>query len=251
MNKNYLIAVCDILGFSKLFDDEKNSLDIITDRYVGYLKRSLMHTIYKDFFPDNIPTLEKVRRNSDIGIAWFSDTILLYTKEDTNEQCKTLLQNIGWLIFENMSTPHNATRLRVGISYGEAFIDEKNETFLGKPIVEAYKLENKQKWSGGALTKKAEERFGNYLASLNPVESWVVPYDVPVGDNTTEKLLAINWTNGIHNNTMKDFYWRYDRHEPSQKECIEHPDVIEKWKNTKEFHKNNCRHCFPKLNSKD
>ena len=127
------------------------------------------------------------------------------------------------------------TRIRAGISYGETSTDEEEEIYIGKSIVDAYKLEKKQKWIGGALSKKAEERFGDYLASLNPAESWVIPYDVPVENGLKEKLLAINWTIGSHHSSLRNFNWKKDKPEPTEKDYLEQPDIFEKWRNTKEF----------------
>lgn len=248
MKKNYVIAICDILGFSKLFSDNSQvDLDIILERYLGFLRKSVLHSSSKKEFPNVTPTLSEIRKYSELGIAWFSDTILFYTKTDTENDCRRLLQTIGWLLFENMFSLN--TRLRVGISYGEAFMDELNETYIGEPIVEAYQLEKRQKWSGGALTKKVEERFGNYLARLNPMESWVIPFTVPMENGFTERLLAINWTNGIHHaHDWREFRWKKDQAVPSEKDYETQPEVIEKWKNTKEFHSRVCWNCFPELN---
>lgn len=244
MKGNYLVAICDILGFSKLI--LQNDVDTVLKFGLGFLKKTLQHSIHKGSFPDENVSYKSLRDHNELGITWFSDTILIYTKKDENEICKKLMETVGWLIFENMFTLNS--RMRVGVSYGEAFMDGGEEIYVGKPIVEAYHLEKSQEWSGGALTKKAEERFGNYLAILNPVQSWVIPYEVPLKDGIKEKLLAINWTNAFHDRTLRNFNWKKDSPEPTLQECLEQPDVIKKWRNTKEFHEKNCWQCFPQLN---
>ncbi|MCJ7553475.1 MAG: hypothetical protein MUO34_06285 [Ignavibacteriaceae bacterium] len=243
MQQNYLIAVCDILGFSKLV--HQKAPEEIKDEYFGYIKKSIYFAMNKDHFPVKAPTLRELKMHDELAIAWFSDTILIYTLEDDENICKNFMQTIGWFIFMNMKLPD--TRLRVGISYGPAVMDVEEQVFIGLPIVEAYNLEKKQKWSGGALTKKVEERFGDYLANLNPVESWIVPYAVPMENGQRENLLAINWTIGMHQ--RYNFNWNKDRAEPNEKEISEQPDVIEKWRNTKEFHSKVCWSCFPQLNN--
>ncbi len=244
MKGNYLVAICDILGFSKLI--LRNDVETVLNVGLNFFKKSLKHSVHKDSFPDETVSYKDLRNHRKLGVAWFSDTVLLYTRKDEDDVCRQLLQIVGWLIFENMLTLNS--RMRVGISYGEAFMDEKEEIYIGKPIVEAYNLEKSQEWSGGALTKKVEERFGNYLASLNPMESWVVPYNVPLKLSLRKNLLAINWTNGIHGNSLRDFNWSEKRNKLKEQDYIEQPDVVEKWKNTKEFHEKVCWQCFPSLN---
>jgi hypothetical protein len=51
------------------------------------------------------------------------------------------------------------SEVRGGISFGEAYIDEEESVFVGKPIVEAYQLEKSQQWAGVALMEKAVERI--------------------------------------------------------------------------------------------
>ncbi len=64
------------------------------------------------------------------------------------------MQTVGWLIFVNMLSRN--TRIRAVISYGETFIDEEEEIYIEKSIVDSYKLEKKQKWIRVALSIKAE-----------------------------------------------------------------------------------------------
>ena len=40
--------------------------------------------------------------------------------------------------------------IRGGISFGEAYINEEESVFVGKPIVEVYQLEKSQQWAGVA-----------------------------------------------------------------------------------------------------
>jgi hypothetical protein len=150
---NYLVAVCDILGFSKLVS--QCSAEEIRSKYFDQVRKTAQFAIEKDYFPSNPSSLKKLNLHEEIGIAWFSDTILIYSLKDEEETCKNFMQTIGWFIFSNMFFPQ--TRLRVGISYGPAVMDSEEQIFIGNPIVEAYNLEKKQKWAGGALTKKVEE----------------------------------------------------------------------------------------------
>ena len=92
--------------------------------------------------------------------------------------------------------------IRGGISFGEAYIDEEESVFVGKPIVEAYQLEKRQQWAGVALTEKAVERIPERVRLGVFGDWWVVPYDVPLKEDNTLQPLAVNWTWGGHS------WWR-------------------------------------------
>ena len=244
MGKKYLIAICDILGFSNLVRTQ--NLSKIRTEYFQYLKGSLELAMKRTNYSNDSPVNTDLKANDKLGFSWFSDTFLIYTLNDDEDSCLFLLQTIGLFIFMNMNNPN--TRLRVGISYGDAIIDKSENIFIGIPIVEAHELEKKQKWSGGALTKAVEYRFGEYLNSLNPFESWVLKYDIPFEKKISENLFAINWTNGLHNfNNWRHFNWNKELVDPDIKEHFTHHDIVEKWENTKTFHTKVCWKCFPEL----
>lgn len=214
ITSNAMVAVVDILGFSKLVKSKS------LDRIVGdasYLLKALSSAINKENTPENTPTLSELRDQHYIGFAWFSDTMLFYTLNDQETDYQNLIQTISWVITHTVLDPE--MRLRAGISYGEFFHDVKNELYIGKAIVDAYQLEKRQEWCGGALAESARGKI--------PKEYWdgkfadwpIVEYDVPVKytgipayrpdapyekemeyqkkrieRGQTERLLSINWT---------------------------------------------------------
>ena len=70
-------------------------------------------------------------QHSDVGVAWFSDTILLYSKSDKDEAIRSLMSVLSALIFFMMM---RQTRLRAGVAYGPAHIDPESALYLGQPI---------------------------------------------------------------------------------------------------------------------
>lgn len=241
MKANYLIAVCDILGFSSLVDS--NPLDAVVDRSLGWFRKALHHSIHKNGFPDKVPQTRDLEAHEHIGVSLFSDTIFLYTLIDTDEAVRQLIITLGWLIFE---TIFGGTRIRGGVSYGEAFIDKENSIFVGRPIVEAYRLEQSQQWAGAALTHAACERIPNYARSGKYADWWVMPYDVPLKDNLSFETLAINWTYGLHRPDWR-MKWSKASEFPSDKDWEEQADICEKFLNTKTFHDTFCWQCNQKI----
>jgi hypothetical protein len=235
---NYFIAVCDILGFSKLIRDKP--LEVVVDSSIAWLKKSLHHSLHKDGFPKNTPSLQDFERHSHVGLAWFSDTILLYTKQDSDECVTALLSTVGWLIFETLV--QGEMKIRSGISYGEAFVDGNDSLYVGRPIVDAYKLQQCQKWSGGALTQDAVLRVPEAYHDGHAPEWWLRPYSVPSGKDETIRTLAVDWTWGIHDHNLK-LQWSEKSSQPSPEDWIRNPDICEKWYNTKKFHDDGCQWC--------
>lgn len=236
MKSNYALAVCDILGFSILI--QENSLDDVVQVHLRRLRKALHHSIHKGEFPVEAPSLQALQDQSELGLAWFSDTILIYTLEDTDDNLRALTSCLGWLLFE---TIYARTRLRCGVSYGEAFIDAENSIYVGKPLIEAHRLEQDQVWSGGALSLEAVERLPTYARTGEYVEWFLVPYQVPVKGNGTLETLAIDWTIGVH--PPPGLRWSETSAVPPEDEWEKSPDICEKWKNTKLFHDRVCRSC--------
>jgi len=235
MDKKHLIAVCDILGFRSLFDSKMFSLNWLYNR-MGHISSSIGHSVYKDFDPPP-KNLKDLRRICKIGVAWFSDTVLLFTKEDTDEQVVELINCVGYLISDNMK--FKETRLRAGVAYGEAMMDYKNDIYLGKALIEAYELEQKQKWAGGAITKSAERRIMPIQNEL--IHNWLIKYDVPIEDNESAKLYAINWTKKPKH--QKFIRWKDGREQPTPEEELAKKDIVLKWRNTNKFHNDVCSVC--------
>jgi hypothetical protein len=96
----YAIALCDILGFSDLV--RQTDLHSLVERHLAWLRRSLHHSLHKHTFPAEIPTIVELNAHEKLGIAWFSDTLLFYTRMDDDDALRELYQTVGWLLFETM-----------------------------------------------------------------------------------------------------------------------------------------------------
>ncbi len=236
----YFVAVCDILGFSDLVRDKK--LCVVVEQHLAWFRKALNHSIHKGEFPDAVPPASDLNSHTHVGAAWFSDSVLLYSKEDTDDAVREVLTSVAWLIFETMM--QGKTRIRAGIAYGEAFIDPENSLFVGQPIIDAHDLEKKQQWSGAALTKSAVDRLPEAVRSGKYADWWVIPYDVPLKKGATLATLAVNWNQGLHlpSSPLK---WSKNSDLPSPNDWAAKRDICEKFVNTKIFHEKYCHACRP------
>ncbi len=234
-DKRY-IAVCDILGFKELV--KNNPLDKVVNKFLNYLMKALYHSIHHKNCPKDTPSLDGLKKNNRVGFAWFSDTMLFYGLRDTKEAHRAVIETLGCLLFETMM--YKYTRIRAGIFYGEVYIDEKRDIFVGPAIIEAHQLEKIQEWSGAALSDSA-------ASLINEKENWIVSYDVPIklpsGQLDSVMTLAVNWTNGIHHQGTLKLNWSGNREHPLLSDFLKKHDVIRKWSNTKRFHESVCKTC--------
>lgn len=239
----YFLAVCDILGFADFV--RTVPLEDVVAHGVGGLRHALYFSMYSKDPPDGVQWQE-FAGHDHVGAAWFSDTILLYTKQDADEAIRSLLSILSSLIFFMMG---RHTRLRAGVAYGEAFIDVSNAMFVGQPIVDAARLEKQQQWSGGALHESACQRVRRVAGNNPPMDWWLLPYAVPLKQGATLQTLAVNWNEGIHAPAWR-LLWRPESKDPTADDWAMHPDVCEKFVHTRRFHEAFCRDCNPALRSR-
>jgi hypothetical protein len=239
MRGNHLIAVCDILGFTELV--RKHSLAEVVDDALGWFRKALTHSILQGDFPTEPPSIRDLDAHARIGVAWFSDTILLYTKEDSDDAVRELVNAVAWLLFETIVT--GAMRIRGGIAYGEAHIDAENSLFVGGPIIDAYLLEKDQEWSGAALTPAAVERIPAAARTGRYADWLVTPWDVPLKGGGTRETLAANWNRGVHAIDWRMKWSRESPDAPPPEAWETMPGVCAKFVNTKRFHEAHCDDC--------
>lgn len=233
-----LVAICDILGFSQLV--RRTPLEDVVSNALNWFRRALHHSIHKNGFPDDVPNQDVTQGHPLVGVAWFSDTVLLYTRGDSDDAVRELISTVGWLIFETIL--HGSTRIRGGISYGELLVDSSNSIYVGKAIVDAYDLERRQQWAGAALTPTAYERVPAYARNGTLADWWVIPHRVPCKSDESIDALAVNWTWGMHQMGWQP-RWHSDREMPNAIDWANQPDVCQKFINTKAFHDAHCRWC--------
>jgi hypothetical protein len=67
--RQYMVAVCDILGFSAHL--QKNSVGDVVNQSLGWLRRSLYFALHKKQFPEEIPNKVEFWATSMLGLPGF------------------------------------------------------------------------------------------------------------------------------------------------------------------------------------
>lgn len=237
---NTMVAICDILGFSTLVLE--HDANTVVEKVLSFFRKALYYSIHKEAMPAEAPSFNDLVNQERIGFAWFSDTVLFHSLKDDDEDCKAVIETVAWLLFSTIFT--GFSRIRAGIAYGEMHIDAENRIYVGAPLIEAFRVEQDQEWSGACLSESAEKRIPDWVLNEGGYFWYLTKYPVPLKSQRGKKpkrQLAVDWTRGIH--SPQPFPWSKHRAEPSPEELQTKSDIIQKWRNTKVFHDTVCDYC--------
>jgi hypothetical protein len=242
MEKTCMIAMLDILGFKNTIEENADFLPAVAENNFGLLREALNQAMPPEGSSGNTPSFRELHQQKGPGIVLFSDTLLLYAKGDTDDDVRNFLRTVGEFMFYTIRFA--GCRCRGGISYGKMFIDEENSIYIGRPLINAYKLEQEQVWAGVALTWEAEKRIPEDVKSKLPCrnEWWIARYKVPVKKKGRLEKIVIDWTQGLHTEGELDPWWA-DSEYPTEEDKRRDGDIVLKFENTKRFHREVCRTC--------
>lgn len=182
-----ILALLDVLGFSARL--ERDGLDATLRLYQDLINRAVLTDAYRCLGARDagdgtrVPVLFAL----PVKYAYFSDTILLWVPLDPMFADPFVLRCAN-LVCEalNMGVP-----LRGALVLGEAVLDQSTGTYLGKPLVEAARLEAAQGWVG--LTFAPSATWPPFLAELSP--KLIIEYAAPMKQGTEDRAspVVLDW----------------------------------------------------------
>lgn len=235
LNAQRLVAVCDVLGFSDLVTG--NPTELVVENAVGWLRKALKHSVVGGNFPAATPPTKDLETNPHVSTVWFSDTILFYTRRDTDEAVSELIQVVASLLFETIL--EGSTKIRAGIAYGDVHVDAENSIYVGRPIIEAHRMEKCEEWAGAALTESACGRISSCGPGGEIARWWTTKWGVPLKGGGTVETLAVNWNHCVHDPAWR-LRWSSERDTPPTGAP---ESMVAKFWNTKRFHETYCDDC--------
>jgi hypothetical protein len=191
--KNRFVAMCDILGYKNLI--QKNNLEVNVE-----------------IFNTLVDETEKSRKNFKMSVtssprgfiiddfeyykteySIFSDTLFFWSNPEETDNYNEIESFFKAIVGIIKSSIKMKIPLRAGIAYGECYIVQEKNIFIGKPIVDAYLTESSQDWIGGTCHKSCKNSSMFNIIKEN--NSLLIEYNVPLkNDASTVPLnLAINW----------------------------------------------------------
>jgi len=83
-----------------------------------------------------------------VASVWFSDTFLLYTKDESAQSFKAIETLAHWFAF---SLINNRVPVRGSLAHGEFYADARERVYLGSALLDAYHWGENQDWLGFVL----------------------------------------------------------------------------------------------------
>ncbi len=193
------IAMCDILGFKEFIKETK--LRDAVDK-IKYFREQAIEKASESKTYEFSSNDQKVRIYK-IPWAMFSDTLLMWVEADANNpddiiSVHLFFDCIGALIA--YSTQHELP-FRVGVSYGECYVDQNTNIYMGQPIIDAHLTEQNQQWIGGACHASC---IGAPFFETVTRNVLVIPYEIPRKDIEKDLKMAIEWVSWAEVN-MDDY----------------------------------------------
>ena len=192
------VGLFDILGFSnmvkndqleyvwKSYNDIKPSTTFIKDNLESYLKRKI------------------------VNIDTFSDTFLIYTadhrdkrQEDIDEYFNAML-GVCDALFHSANS--NEIPIRGAITVGELIVDEG--LLLGKPIVEAYEMEQNQNWMGCWISDDAVKCVSKRLLDRQMNGNLILKYKIPLKKGDIKECYVFNWADSFFENNWEHGFFK-------------------------------------------
>jgi len=181
------VAFFDLLGFSSWVEN-------VGSKEVFDYVRGFLNLMVRASLPGSTvqSDMSVKLRKSNIGYINFSDSILFYSLDDSYQCLKTMLKICGE--FMNVVICGPSRMLRGAISHGELYVDTKANAYVGKALIDAYKLEEKQEWLGLSLHDSVEKVRDFDKAKIEH-KGYIVKSLVPIENNSLEFPYCINWAN--------------------------------------------------------
>jgi len=158
-DNNRFVCFLDIMGFKNMIDsrshsDVKKMMEDLSKirQYIikqnKLFKKEAIYSLYKD---------------CEMQLVSFSDSIILFTNEDKPTDFLLLTYAARKILFDAVKL---GIPIKGAISYGYITADFNNSIFLGRPIVEAYLLQEELFYYGVTLDHKSETFYRNNLAKF-------------------------------------------------------------------------------------
>jgi len=109
-------------------------------------------------------------KHDSIYHAWFSDTFIIFSEDDSISSFLEIEKLCRYFIF---SLIYRNIPVRGALSCGNFYADRKNSLYLGAALVDAYEWGENQDWIGFILCPSSGERLANLDYSIEKHPNYV------------------------------------------------------------------------------
>lgn len=189
------VGFYDIMGFRSLVDNNQNRHELLYEKLLDLHEA----TVRAEGWAPKVHLSDGKERelfSGQIRAIQFSDSILAITRDDSD--ASHLLIILASLMFF-LRALSSGIPVRGAIAVGNVTADIDNSIYFGQPIIDAYLLEEDQKWYGVvehedvSAMHRSDEKDIEDIPQLGPehiptTESFIVPRKS--GD---AEMIAVNW----------------------------------------------------------
>ncbi|MBI2841667.1 MAG: hypothetical protein HYX75_25405 [Acidobacteria bacterium] len=178
------VAFFDLLGFSSWLEADGSS---VVFTYV----RGFLNLMIRASLPGSVVNqdMSVTVEASDIGFINFSDSIVFYSRDDSDACFDTMLRVCGEFMNGVITGPSRL--LRGAISHGEFFADPNANAYVGQALLDAYRLESAQDWLACSFHYSVVA-LPQFARALEAYPSYIVPALVPLRDSSVIPY-CLNW----------------------------------------------------------
>lgn len=176
------VAHLDILGMSELVaKDLDEAWGMLSDLVAV---RDRVNTLALEF----TDTGDTVNIQDTIKIVTFSDTIILFTKTNTQSELRALIVLVTEMFHKAIV---NCVPVRIGISLGKFYFNDLKSMYAGPALIEAYRVGERSQWLGITLADSVKDAAIK-LNMKNKNSKVIVNWDIPCKTGNINGY-AINW----------------------------------------------------------
>ena len=150
---NRFVSFLDIMGFKDLVS--RNSHEYVY-KMMAKLSDARRH-IEKTLTSSDI---DKKYIDKDLYTTSFSDSIILFSADDTPESLEVILAATVFVISEAMA---NSIPIKGSIAHGEISVNKNEQIYFGQPIIDAYLLQEEVNYYGSVFHNSIDKYFAAKL----------------------------------------------------------------------------------------
>ena len=189
---NRFVAFLDILGFKDLV--MRKSHNEIYDQLSAISKTKKL----LESWTNNEKILEKCG-DAEINIVNFSDSIVVFSKNDDEGNFKYFLMAIRWLFAKTIA---NGIPLKGGFAHGNVSVNQSEQIYFGQAIIDAYLMEGEVNYFGIVAHNSIEDYIANQIENLDAkfLESALFEIKTPLKSGLINHT-NVNWFSKLYTQT--------------------------------------------------
>jgi hypothetical protein len=200
--ENRLICFVDVLGYSKLIQD--NGIDYVYGRYSKFVDEVKSKTFYRK------TTHQNKEKQTFVIAEIVSDSMLFISNEiDDVFSVNNFIGAIHNLLELGLS---NNFLFRGAITVGDIIYDKERNIFLSKEFNSLAKFEPKMEIPTCVIFNEAKDIIIESMYGISAMKDGIVPsgdlpiikYDIPLKEGITQNMWCLNYTFFVNNKVLQN-----------------------------------------------